>query len=465
MKIPRPFQVEAIESIAHQNTLLNDECGLGKTIEALEGVRHFLLKHPNPTRMGPHLVICLKTARFQWYLETVSQMNGFLKVCILDTDGHFKDGELKKVPYEVSGADFPGIIITHYENILKWYPSLKDVPWLTITADEAHKIKNRNAKRSLRLKVFKAERKIAATATPMDKRPSDYWSILNWLYPKRFKSFWNFQKKYEEFAEVTRWNPYPKFIGPQDLDDLAREVGPFTFARTKSEVAPELPPKILQRIPLDMETQQRELYSKIATTKDIEVLLSDFEASYVGDNPDVDIIIPNVLARIIRLQQVSCDPRLLDFQIPSSKLIWLDDWFKANPEQKVVIFSKFRATAQKLANMYKAPLIVGGVKNPTMAAAPFLLGESDKIFGTIDAMGVSLDGLQRASTAIFLDQTWSSLMMQQATDRIHRMNITEPKHIIYLHNQRTVDDLVLDALDQKWTDKELVRTFVKEWQS
>ena len=81
--------------------------------------------------------------------------------------------------------------------------------------------------------------------------------------------------------------------------------------------------------------------------------------------------------------------------------------------------------------------------------------------GTIDAMREGLN-LQIADTAIFLDQHWSSTKMKQAVDRIHRINITNTKHIIHLYHKGTVDELILKALDKKWSDKELVERFLRK---
>ena len=83
------------------------------------------------------------------------------------------------------------------------------------------------------------------------------------------------------------------------------------------------------------------------------------------------------------------------------------------------------------------------------------------IVGTIAAMGESLN-LQRASTAIFIDQEWSTIQMAQAEDRLHRIDITEPKNIIYLIAENTVDRLVAKALEKKWSQITLVKEFLDE---
>lgn len=464
MKTPFDFQRTAIELITDRNALINDKCGLGKTLTAIWGLEAFVKQGDRPTRsLGPHLVVCIKNSRVQWAREINETLPGFQRAFILDTDGTVLDVNLNKVGNIQTGGLVPGIIITHYENIIKWGPELSKVSWITIIADEAHKIKNRKAKRTLRLKLLKADRKIALTATPMEKRPSDYWSIINWLYPKHFTSYWDFTERYEEFELASQWKQYPQFVGPRNMEDLARDIGPFTLARTKEEVAPQLPPKILQEIPLELTFQQKKLYDTIAASKDIEVSLEDFQEDKIDHLADDWMLVKNILSKIIRLQQVVSDPQLLGYKIDSCKLQWLDEFLMNNPDEPVVIFSKFRNVAMGIAAKYKAPCLIGGIKNPTMTAAEFITGKKDIIVGTIGAMGIAIDGLQRASTAIFMEQEWSTIAMEQAQDRIHRINITAPKNIIFLYGEKTVDRLVLDALTQKWTDRELVRQYIKEW--
>ena len=79
--------------------------------------------------------------------------------------------------------------------------------------------------------------------------------------------------------------------------------------------------------------------------------------------------------------------------------------------------------------------------------------------GTIDAMGEGLN-LQWAKNAVFIDSHWSTIKMTQAVDRIHRIDIKESKNI-YLLWSTPEDKLVLDALDRKWSEAELVYHFLQ----
>lgn len=462
---PRDFQEEFIALAKDRNAMNNDEPGLGKTLQAIEALAHMRYEDENVHQMQillPNLVVCPKSTRVQWYNEIKFQ-DPEMPVVILDTDGKFKDQDLRVSGHQVT-VTWRGWIITHIQNIRKWAKELEEIHFLGIVVDEAHIIKNRQAKQTIYLKRLKAERKIALTATPIEKRPTDYWSIINWLYPEEFTSFHRFQHHFENISKEITYGgrSYPKYNGPKNTEQLMREIGPFTKRRTKQDVMPELPPRIYQTVEVTMEGQQAGLYHEIATAKDIEVDLSAFRETEEAKTDQDFLVIKNVLSKIVKLQQVSSNPREIGYDISSAKLEWLDDYLSDVPHQ-VVIFTKFRATAQRIASLWKAPCLIGGVKNAVVAMSPFLRGDSQFIVGTIAYMGVAIDGLQKASEAIFLDQEWSTIKMSQAVDRVHRMNIDEPKIIRYLESRNSVDQLVLEALNKKWTDREIIERFLERW--
>lgn len=166
---------------------------------------------------------------------------------------------------------------------------------------------------------------------------------------------------------------------------------------------------------------------------------------------------PILLTRILRLIQATTDPALLDHPSASSvKLDWLREWLADHPDESVIVFTRFRDTAIKI-NSWGAfdKLIVGGRKRENVTTA------DRRIVGTIAAMGEGLD-LPWIDYAIFLDVEWSSIMMTQAIDRIYRINIETVKHVMYLRCANTVDKLVHDAVQRKWTTHQIVEQFLVE---
>jgi len=137
------------------------------------------------------------------------------------------------------------------------------------------------------------------------------------------------------------------------------------------------------------------------------------------------------------------------------------DYVDGTTEQ-IVVLTKFRATAQEIATKAESCALYLGGSTPDQFNA-WLRKERRVLVGTIAAMGASMN-LQQAGSMILVDQEWSSLLMRQAEDRIHRLGITETKDIIYVYSPGSIDELVLSALDRKMDIHELVDAFLA-WRS
>jgi SNF2 family DNA or RNA helicase len=295
------------------------------------------------------------------------------------------------------------------------------------------------------------------TGTSYDANPADVWSILNWLEPQFFTSYWRFYNSHVNYKEIeVRRGQWVKVINKaqpvKDPENFARLLRQFSLKRTKKEVRPDLPERIDQYVDLQMNSDQADYYSKIIDAEDMLISLDDNELN--------DQFITIQLTRILKLIQVTTDPTLLGVKSSSVKLDWVMDWLEDNPNETVIVFTRFRDSAIKIHStlMPNASLIIGGNTNKHISKAE--LASKPQIVGTIAAMGEGLD-LPHIDNAIFIDVEWSSILMQQAIDRIHRINIDNVKHLYFLRCQNTVDELVHQAVRDKWSTKELVENFLK----
>lgn len=428
MKTPREYQRSAALRASKRNLLLTDECGLGKTLTAITAAQYAGAKHI--------LVVCPLRIRLQWYQEIAEQVPWNTIIQNLEYGIPIKH-------YATYQGLPEGWYLTYYE-AARDDPSLADFLWDFMIIDEAHRIKNRNAKWTRELKHIPAVRKMALTGTPMEKNPADLWSILNWISPGAYRSYWKFYEKYVDY-EIRGWQKRYKYeIGPKNVDKLAREISPIVLRRTKKEVEPELPERIEQRVEVPMNKDQQDLYEIIRASEDI-----------VLEHQDREVFIANALSHFTKLHQASVMPSLLEFSYGSSKIDWLMEWLTDHPEP-VAIFSKYRKVVMKVADSVKCDVIMGQSEG---TGEDFKAGKVRIVAGTIAAMGEGLN-LQRAEVAIFLDQEWSATLMTQAIDRIHRIGIDSPRVIYYLHSSKA-DEHVLEAIEKKWTDSDMVHEAVK----
>jgi len=423
MKTPYAFQQQAITRIVKTPSfILADECGLGKTLTAIESVKR--TRRVLPWRC---LVICPPSLLEQWEQEIEEQdpietyrvnrlpinfdaLNGYLLMSIYDLTS-------KKVVESLSGHLFDVVIF-----------------------DEAHRIKNRKTVTAKNVKMIPAARRLALTGTPMEKNPADLWSILNFVSPDDFPTYWGFVMKH---LDVTA-GYFEKYVigGPKDPEDFGKLLSDYMLRRTKEEVAPELPEKIMIEQKVELFDAQKKLYNEIKSSKDVLVNVED-----------KTLVIANILSLLTKLQQISTDPHLLGFDVHSSKLMWLNEFLTIDHVgEPTVIFTRFREVALRIRDEYHTNIVIGGERDLSV--------NSPLVVGTIDAMGEGLN-FQWAKHAIFLDSHWSTIKMTQAIDRIHRINITEPKNLYFLWSTRE-DKLILDAFENKMSEAELVYYFMHE---
>lgn len=425
------FQQEAVnKALGAPGLLIADECGLGKTITALE------IAKVSREKFSSHLtwrclIVCPPSLIKQWIVAIDEQDLG--------QDVHVPG----RLPYAYLKVN--GYVIMSYYDLLHEHTlaSLSALMWDCMIVDEAHRIKNRKAKTVINIKKIMAARKIALSGTPMEKTPADLWSILNFLNPYAFPAYWGWVLT--NMNVTAGYFEKYKIGAPKDPDAFGKSLSPFMIRRTKEEVAPQLPEKILVEEPVAMDSVQQTLYDTIKHNTDIEIKVA-------GQT----MLVPNALSLITRLMQISSYPPMLGFNdATSGKLAWLDDFLSDHEDEATVIFTRFRATAIYIADKYKCDMIIGGDRRETWSGTG-----PRRLVGTIDSMGEGLN-LQWAKNAVFVDSHWSTIKMTQAIDRIHRIDIKEPKNIYLLWSCRE-DKLVIDAINQKWTESELVYYFLNE---
>jgi SNF2 family DNA or RNA helicase len=439
MKKPRPFQERAIVLGVDRNVFVWHDAGLGKTVTGIEIAKRVRLLGKAPAL--PNLVVCKKGAATQW-ASAIREQDPEVAVTVWRSKNDVEDIDRKQAQY----------IVLHYELLQRLVGYLKRVQWATILLDEAQRIKNRKSENKKSIRQLRAHRQVALTGTPMHRHAGQLWSILNWLYPQSFTSYWKFHAEYVN-EEVNPYTGYRKILGSKNIDRLIRVIKPFTVRETKLTAAPDLPEKIQSPVLLEMPPTQGAMYRAIKRAKDIEVDIGTEE----------NLLIKNSMDRIIKLQQVTGNPEILGrVDTENVKRAWLADYIDSHGEERFIIFTKFRKTAEQIAAQHQTGLIIGGAKPGAndAAIAAFKSGKVRHLTGTIDALHDSFD-LPEGTVTIFVDLSWSTIQMTQAENRTHRLTIKEPKLVIYLLVIGTVDQLIYDALQHNWSEQQMIEAGIQ----
>jgi SNF2 family DNA or RNA helicase len=449
------------------NVLIGDDMGLGKTVEAV--LLDKIKRQQTPAAKKRTLVVAPLSVLDVWR-EHFAEWAPELTVAVLDPKDR---NDLFKQNVDV--------YIVHWDS-LRLMPGLNKRQWFHVIADEAHRAKNRKAQMTQALKRIRADNKTACTGTPAEDKPHDIWSILNWLWPKKYTSYWRF------YNEHILWDTHPKggyriVKGVKNVPQFLNDIKPFYIRRMKDQVLPELPDKQYTEYHIQLSPKQRKAYNDMKSKM----------LAWVGENEDKPLAAPVAISRLMRLQQFALthmdlvdgfktqhyneadvrvaarqgnmievgQPYKVPIKVyrmvePSSKLDTLMQIIEDNPNESIVVFSQFKQVINLLAERLVRSEISHGVytgdtPKPIRDAIvrDFQLGTIRIFAGTIRAGGEGIT-LTRARTMVFTDRDWSPSKNRQAEDRCHRVGQKNAVHIIDLVATNTVDRGRLQQIALKW---------------
>jgi SNF2 family DNA or RNA helicase len=426
-----PFQAEDVDYlVSATGALIANDMGTGKTYEAI--ARDQMIRD----RVGhaATLVVAPLTILEDVWKNHFEDLTD-LKVVALDP----KD---RKGSWALWHAIKGDVFLVHWE-ALRLMPELQEATWLHVIADECHRAKNRKAQQTKALKAIKRVAYMTAmSGTPVVNRPDELWSILNWLYPKTYTSYWRFFNKYVETeTKYFRGRTVRVTVGPKNLDKIHEEIEPFYVRRRKEDVLPDLPDKYYTEIKVDLTPVQRRAYDTMRK----EMI------AWIGEHEEEVLAAPVVIAQLIRLQQFAVafaeyEPDLGRIRLsePSSKLDALMEVLDES-EEPVVVFSRFKQLINLAARRFDTASIpyvtlTGSTSQDERRenVTQFQKGNVHVFAGTLGAGGIGIT-LTRASTVVFLDRDWSPALNRQAEDRLHRIGQLNAVHVIDIVARNTVD--------------------------
>src|SRR3990167_4151650 len=408
--------------------LLADQMGLGKTLQSIAACEA-------DKRV---LVLCPATNKYGWKEE----IEKWEKVHAQVVDG----GPADRLADWHSNAKWT---IANYELLLR-PADLSEMRrgFDVIICDEANRIANGRAKTVMALKTVPALKRFAMTGTPISNRPSDIWSIVDWLHPGLLGTWQQFLDTYAVFDD---WGERGKVVGFKDLQGLAERLRPVMLRRTKEEVLKELPKKTVQDISFDLSPAELKVYDAVRSN-----IMSE---GMIGALADIDrASLGEVMVRMLRLKQVTGHTALVgDGAAGSTKLEVLRERRTEAIEggEKVLVFSQFAQmvkliSARLAATSIEHRLIYGDVDHEKRQqyVNEFNTVPEIKVMVMSEAGAYGLN-LQAASGVVHFDLPWSIAKTLQREDRAHRMGQTKPVTILNLVARGTIDEYVARVLKRK----------------
>lgn len=375
--------------------LLAHPPGVGKTPVAICWVDEILNSKRN-------LVICPNSAKEQWAAEIRRWDARFPNVTIVQ-------GTIPQQLELISTTDH-GWVVTHWESLVHARAALLHRGWNTVVADEAQTAANRKAQRTKTLFKLEADYRIALTGHPFANEPTELYSILRFLYPDRYKSYWRFFYMFVDFYAEAFGKL--KVTGTKRPNLLKWEIAPFTLRRLDTKRPP-------------ITRMRRVSYLTPGHLKEYAKLKKEFFVELKGRDKKLPII--NVMARTTRIRQWLVDPSLVGGSRPSVKYPVVHEIMR-ELDGPPVIFTMFKQAGYKLESYLRhcdsrrtMGMISGDAspKERRRLQQQFLAGGLDALIVVIQAGGVALN-LGKYGYVIHLDLPWNGRDFEQTEGRVRR---------------------------------------------
>ena len=283
--------------------ILADEMGLGKTLQALALLAAIRssgsqssppsgLQSPDSRPLAPVsgirfpvsdlcLVVCPASLVENWRREAARFTPGLRVIA-----HHGEDRTDSAAAF--ASAD---LVVTSYGTLVRDQLLFESIDFACVIGDEAQHIKNRRTQNAQALCALHARGRFLLTGTPLENSLDDLRSLFAFLMPGHIA-------------------PLPAGVRGEDKawhdERLRAQTAPYILRRTKSAVAPELPPKIEQIVYCEFSPEQASLYREWQKRGEREL-----DSLAAGGASEGRLRLA-ALTQLLRLRQICCDPRLVD---------------------------------------------------------------------------------------------------------------------------------------------------------
>lgn len=388
----RKYQMWGVKYALHQERiLLGDEMGLGKTVQAIATM--VSLRNTGGTHF---MVVCPASVLANWCRE-IRKMS-LLSVTKIHGAG-------RRSAFE-AWLKTGGVAVTTYETTA--YLGLPfDFKFKMLVVDEAHYIKNPEARRSENVRNISlhAERLMFMTGTALENKVDEMINLIRILQP-------NVARQVQGLAFMS--------AAPQ----FRMAVAPVYYRRKREDVLTELPDLIESEEWCAMGYEEEMAYEQAVMSKNFA------EARRVSWNVD-DIRASSKAARLVELVNEA-----------------------ASEGRKVIVFSFFLDTIRKVSMLLGSRCIgpINGSVAPQRRQE--IIDEFDNapagsvLVAQIQSGGTGLN-IQSASVVIICEPQFKPSIENQAIARAHRMGQHRDVLVYRLLCENTVDEKMLELLATK----------------
>ena len=420
---PYPYQMQGISFAQSRNgrCLIADDQGLGKTIQAIGWLQL------NP-QVRPAVIICPAVVKLNWARE-IKAWTGVTPTVLSGT-----------TPYIWTAPPFDNeIIILNYDILDAWLPTILSMNPQAAIVDELQYVKNSKTKRTKAVRKLSKRVKhfIGLSGTPILNRPIEFFNGIQMIDPDLFPNWMEYTRKYCDRKQTGFGWDVSGATNVEELHQILTQS--IMIRRTKSEVLPDLPPKIRSFYPLELSAQAETNYLEAE-----ENFLRWLTKRY-GKKAADRAAGTETLTMIEHLKQLAVSGKM------SQAIQWINNFLETG--EKLVIFTSHRSTIRELLAEYGNIAVSLDGETPSgrrqYVIDQFWEDPTIKLFiGNIKAAGAGIN-LQVASNVAFLELPWTPGELVQAEDRCHRNGQKDTVNVYYLLAEDTIEEKIAHLLDEK----------------
>jgi len=441
------YQEETVRKVMRTfrgRTILADEVGLGKTVEAGLILKEYILRGLVKTT----LIIVPSSLVNQWQEELYGK---FGLSFITTNDPIFRDDPKTfwKQPFLLVSLQTVRMA-RHFDNVTA---RTYDI----VIVDEAHHLKNRSTRNWKLVNAIQKTFLLLLTATPVQNKLEELYNLVTLLKPGHLKTSKAFK---EEF--VARGNP----TDPRNREKLRELLKEVMIRNTRSVTQLRLPPRFAFTVKVNPDITEQEFYQEISQfvthkstngKKGVSKMVLRRLLEAVGSSHFA------ALKMLENMNEKGEDVRELlkkGKQIKTgTKIEHVLELLKSSPDQKIV-FVNYLQTLEYLHQTFQKHRIThviyrGGltpaqkkeVINKFQGGCPVLL--------TTDTGGEG-HNLQFCHTMINYDLPWNPMRIEQRIGRIHRIGQEKQVQVYNFCSSGSLEDYILEILDRKINMFELV---------
>src|SRR5512140_683065 len=445
-----PYQIKACLRVLREmkgRSLLADEVGLGKTIEASVVLKEYIMRG----LCHRALILVPASLTTQWREELLTKFHLSFAV-------HSRKEGWSDAPFVIASLD-TAKMARNRDLILKGSYDL-------VIVDEAHRLRNHQTLAWKFVSQVSAKYLLLLTATPVQNDLRELYNLVTLLRPGTLGTYRSFRRNFMIRGDKRL---------PKNTADLSRLLQKVMIRTTRSTTAIKFPRRRVQTLTFPLSEPERLLYdgvtqfvrSRVAAARGADFQKWHFVALVLQKE-----IGSSSLAALKTLERARADIRYraewddLDRLIelargagPSAKLEGLNEVIRKHRD-KVIIFTQFRTTLEHLARRLEAAghsvaVFHGNLSALEKEAAIERFRSEARILVSTEAGGEGRN-LQFCQTVVNYDLPWNPMKVEQRIGRVHRLGQTRDITIYNFSSEETVESYVLEILHQKINMFELV---------